>query len=82
METHSISVRLQRITKEYAYVRVPVTDAIMEVDEKGVGRIDPQKLLQGAVELGRLPQVEWYLEDRQFQPHPIQQAPGPGEKWF
>ena len=88
METYSISFRLQRVTKEYAFVRVLVTDEIMRtneygeiiLDERGTARIDGEKMTKRAIELGYLPSVEWYWESQEITPHPIQKAPGPGEK--
>ena len=86
-QTYSISVRLQRLTTEYAYVRVPVTGDIMAVDpsggvaldENGNAHIDPQRMVQRAVELARSPGVTWYQEQQQVQLHPLQKAPEPGE---
>jgi hypothetical protein len=82
METYSVSWRLQRIRTEYAYVRVPVTDEVIKVDEKGTGRIDADKMAQRALELAQSPAVEWYPEDQRVQLHPMQKAPDPGEKWL
>ena len=82
MEIYSVSWRLQRIRMEYAYVRVPVADDVIKVDEKGAGRIDADKMAQRALELGQSSNVEWYPESQQIQLHPIQKAPEPGEKWL
>ncbi len=87
--SYSISVRLRRTITEYCYIRVPVTDDIMQIgeagavvtDEKGQARIDPEKMADQAVQLARLPSVVWYREAEQIQPHPLQKKPEPDEKW-
>ena len=79
METYSISLRLQRITVEYAYVSVPVTSDIITEQEDGTGRIDPTRLLQPAIELGSGPDVKWHEESVEIHPHPTQKPPEPGE---
>jgi hypothetical protein len=50
-ETYSISVRLQRITTEEAYLSVPVDEAIMQDEPAADGRyrIDPGKLWAEAI---------------------------------
>lgn len=76
---YSISLRLRRTTVEYAYVSVPVDDAIVRPDESGVGRIDAERMTAVAVQFGGRPEVVWYPEDRDIVPHPMQKAPEPGE---
>jgi hypothetical protein len=74
------------VTVEYAYVRVPVTDAIMQTDdrgelkadEKGYARIDGEKLFQRGIDIARSGQTKWYREEQTVEPHPIQKAPNPG----
>ncbi|MEV0522003.1 hypothetical protein AB0I66_01155 [Streptomyces sp. NPDC050439] len=76
MTTYSISVRLQRTTVEEAYVSVPVTDAVMQQEpaENGSSRLDKEKFVAAAIELGG--EAEWLPEQQQVALHPIQQAPG------
>ena len=38
--TYSISLRLRRVTVEYAYVNVPIVGDVVKPDEQGVNRID------------------------------------------
>jgi hypothetical protein len=78
--TLSVSWRLRRVTIEYSYVTVPVTESLMKVDEGGSGRIDVQRMEEQAIKLGSLPAVEWYPEEQRIELHPLQKAPGPGEK--
>src|SRR5262249_33620471 len=66
---YSIQFRLQRVTKEYAYVLVPVTEDILDFDGQGGGRINVNKITQRSIDLGQSPEVVWYLEDKQIQPH-------------
>ncbi|MEW2507315.1 hypothetical protein AB0878_43340 [Amycolatopsis sp. NPDC047767] len=75
MATYSISVRLQRTTVEEAYVSVPVGDAVLrdEPEPDGSARLDPQKVMAAAVELGRA--AHWSAEDVRITPHPIQKPP-------
>jgi hypothetical protein len=74
--TYSISVRLQRITTEDAYLSVLVNEAIMHDEPAADGRyrIDPGKLWAEAIRLAEQ-SSDWTIEDRQVTPHPIQQAP-------
>lgn len=75
MASYSISVRLQRTTVEEAYVSVPVTGALMQEgpSEDGSYRLDTEKFVAAATELGR--GADWLPEDQQVALHPIQQAP-------
>lgn len=75
MESYSISVRLQRTTVEEAYVSVPVTGAVMQEEpaEDGSRRLDTEKFVAAAIELGG--GAEWLPEHQQVVLHPIQQAP-------
>lgn len=88
MPTYSISFRIQRTTVEYAYVSVPVTADVMilqedgevQLDEAGTARLDVDKAVQKAVELGEAPELRWHLEKQNIQMHPIQKAPEPDEQ--
>lgn len=80
--TYSISLRLRRVTVEYAYVNVPVVGDVVKPDEQGVGRIDVAELTRRAVEMGRRPEVFWYREEQRVEPHPLQKAPEPGESRY
>jgi hypothetical protein len=77
--TYSVSFRLQRVTVEYAFVKVPVTSDLVVEHPDGTGRIDVPKMMERAVELGQSPSLAWHAEETQIQPHPIQKAPEPGE---
>ena len=77
--TYSISMRLRRVTVEYAYVNVPVAGDLIKSDEQGVGRIDVTLMTRKVVEMGQEPEVVWYREEQRLEPHPIQKAPEPGE---
>ena len=61
--TYSISLRLKRVTVEYAYVNVPVVDDVVKPDEQGVNRIDSGVLTQKAIEMSQSPNVVWYREE-------------------
>lgn len=75
MTSYSISFRLQRTTVEETYVSVPVTDALLreEPAEDGSFRIDTEKFVAAAIELGS--GADWLPENQQVVPHPIQKAP-------
>jgi hypothetical protein len=73
--TYSVSFRLQRTTSEFAFVSVPVSEELIVRQPDGSGRIDVQKMVQRAVELGQAPHVEWQLEGQEVRPHPIQMPP-------
>ncbi|MFI6088439.1 hypothetical protein [Streptomyces sp. NPDC051218] len=75
MTSYSISVRLQRTTVEEAYVSVPVSDAVMQDEraEDGSYRLDTEKFVAAAIELGG--GAAWLPEHQQVALHPIQQAP-------
>jgi len=80
MQTYSISIRLQRTTTEYAYVSVPVNDDLLVKQADGIGRVDPAKLGEISIALGKSDEVRWHPEDQNIQMHPMQQAPEPGER--
>ena len=66
---YSISLRLQRITREEVFVIVPVTDAIIRD-----GSIDFDAFCKEAIKLGLT--ATWKLEaSPEIQPHPIQMPP-------
>jgi hypothetical protein len=73
--TYSVSVRLQRITTEFAFVSVPVSDDLVIQQPDGSGRLNAAKLMERALQLGQAPEVMWRLEDRQVQLHPVQTPP-------
>jgi hypothetical protein len=87
VKTVSVSFRVKRTTIEYAYVQVPVTEAVMashkntteEDRDGGTRRLDPQKLFDRGLELADQPSVPWYPESKLVEPHPIQKAPEPNE---
>ena len=85
--SYSVSLRLRRVTVEYAYVRVPVTGEIMQTDETGTVKadeqghvhIDPGKMVQRGIDLARSGPTRWYPEEETIEPHPIQKAPDADE---
>jgi hypothetical protein len=75
-KTFAVSVRLRRVTTETAYVSVPLMRDLLEPNFDQSGTIDAQKLMQMAVDLGRLPSTIWTLEgEAVITPHPIQTPP-------
>jgi anthranilate/para-aminobenzoate synthase component II len=82
MESYSISLRLQRITVEYAYVSVRVnTDLVVDKGD-GTARLDTDRLMQQAIEIESAAGVKWHPESVDIKPHPTQKAPEPGESDF
>lgn len=80
--SYSVSLRLRRTTVEYAYVNVPVVADLVKPDDQGVGRIDVEVLTRWAIDMGRRPEVAWYREEQQIEPHPLQKAPEPDESRY
>ena len=78
MPTYSVSFRLRRITTEYGYVSVPITDDLIITQADGTGRIDTEKMVERAIALGNSPGLMWREENREVGPHPTQQAPENG----
>ncbi len=79
---YSISLRLKRVTEEYAYVGVPVVGDVIKVDEKGENRFDFDELTRRAIEMSQSPEVVWYREVQKTELHSIQKAPEDGEMRF
>jgi hypothetical protein len=76
MSSYSVQIRLRRTTVECAYILVPVTSELMTDDN----RIDPEKLMRQATDLGRQAFIRWYPEELRVEPHPIQKPCDPGEE--
>lgn len=84
--TYSIVVRVRRVTTEDAYVRVPVTDAVMaaEPDADGHLHLDGGKVMAEARRLAEAAsgsgsaQVAWQVQERDVDLHPVQDAPPEG----
>ncbi len=77
MAINSISIRLQRVRTEHAFVSVEITDAILEPDslDPEKMRISAEKLIQAALELGAAESTKWSPEgEPSVGPHPIQTA--------
>jgi len=70
--TYSVSWRLQRQTTEFAFVSVPVTADLIIEQPDGTGKINVEKMVQRAIEMGQASNIEWQLEVQTIQPHPIQ----------
>ena len=75
VSTYSISLLLQRTTKEVAYVIVPLTADLATIQPDGTFQIDSAKLVRRAIELGHEASVTWQCEDQQIQPNLIQTPP-------
>lgn len=71
----SISVRLQRTKRESAHISVPLTPDLMRSSGASSAKIDVEKLMQAAVELGQQPDITWALEEQVIAPHPVQTPP-------
>jgi hypothetical protein len=69
---YSVNIRLKRVTIEYAYVIVPVTDDMIKPVSQGEGRIDVERVMRRAIQMGQSPGLAWYPESRVVEPHPIQ----------
>jgi hypothetical protein len=77
--SYSISVRVQRVTTEDAYVQVPVNSTVMNVEPEpdGTYHLDTEKVWAEAVRLG-VEVTRWRLESQDVTVHPVQQAPPEG----
>ena len=73
--TYSISLLLQRTTRECAFVVVPVTADLVTAQPDGISQIDSAKMVRRAIELGHEAGVAWQCEDQQIQPNLIQTLP-------
>jgi hypothetical protein len=71
-DTYSIQVRLRRTCHEDAFVSVPVTDAIVDRQPDGTGRINPKALVAAAMQISKDPRVEWKRESMETTMHPVQ----------
>ena len=77
-ESVSVSVRLQRVTTESAHVSVLITPKLIrpDPDDPEKGHIDSDKLIQAAIEQGKLPGTNWKPDDEPvITPYPWQTAP-------
>jgi hypothetical protein len=76
--TLSISVRLRRRQTETALVSVPITEEVMQPNDEGGGRkMDVDKIIEVALQLGKLDSTQWEIEgEPEIQLHPVQNAPG------
>ena len=71
-ETHSVMLRVRRITYEDAFVAVPVTNTIMKKNEDGTFGLDVDAFVAEALRISDDGRVEWKVETSQKEPHPIQ----------
>jgi hypothetical protein len=81
VEKLSISVRLRRVRTESAHVSVLITDELTCSDQSGSGarKLDVDKVMSAALELGRLESTKWEPEEAsEIQLHPVQKAPHGG----
>jgi len=77
-KSFSVSVRLQRVTTETAYVAVPLLEELLQVNANGsrTNTIDAEKLFAAAIELGRHPATHWSVEGEVvITPHSVQSPP-------
>lgn len=77
--TYSIALRLRRVTYEDAYVAVPVTDAILKMDDDGEMRLDFDRFVAAAIQIGGDSRVEWRVESSSTEAHPTQ-GPKPEDR--
>jgi hypothetical protein len=75
----SIQLRVRRVSYEDAYVAVPVTDAITEMQPDGTARINFEAFVAEAIRLCGDPRVQWQLESSEVVPHP-EQGPLPDDR--
>jgi hypothetical protein len=78
MASYSISLRLQRLTTEEAWVSIPVSQEVMKdaPEPDGSWRIDTQKVREAALRLGADPNLRWTPEGASLvTPHPVQRPP-------
>ncbi|MDH5178277.1 MAG: hypothetical protein OEZ39_19815 [Gammaproteobacteria bacterium] len=80
-KTYSVTLRLQRITYEDAFVAVPVTDAITEEKEDGSIGLNVEALFSEAVRISKDQRVDWKAESSETEPHPIQ-SPVPEDRFM
>lgn len=75
--TLSMSVRLRRVRTETTTVSVPITQDVMRPDDEGDGlKMDVDKIIAAALQLGKFDSIEWQIEgEPEIQLHPIQNAP-------
>ena len=75
--TLSISVRLRRRQTETAQVSVPITEEVMQSDDEGGRKMDVDKIIEVALQLGKLDSTQWEIEgEPEIQLHPVQNTPG------
>ncbi len=70
-QTFSISVTLQRLTKESVNVSVPLTPDLLIENTDGTSSPDAEKLFLKAVQLGSITEG-WELESSEISINPIQ----------
>ena len=74
--TFSVSVRLQRVTTETAYVSVPLSQELFSAKPDGSETIDGERVIAAAIELGRQSETRWSVEGEVvITPHPLQTPP-------
>ena len=80
MPAYSIRFTVQRVTREYSYVSVPVTEDLMVEQPDGTFRLNGEMTSRRAVDLAQAPEVKWYAEEQEIRLHPIQKVPEPDER--
>jgi hypothetical protein len=73
----SMSVRLRRVRTETTTVSVPITQDVMRSNEEGGGpKLDVDKIIEAAIQLGKVNSIEWEIEgEPEIQLHPVQNTP-------
>ncbi len=79
---YSVQFRVRRVTTEYCYINVPVTNDLMIPQPDGTGRLNVETMVLRATEISQSSGVKWYIEDQEVEPHPIQKPMEPGEERF
>ena len=72
--TLSMSVRLRRVRTETTTVSVPITQDVMRPSDEGDGlKMDVDKIIEAALQLGKFDSIEWEIEgEPEIQLHPIE----------
>jgi hypothetical protein len=77
IDPHNLHVpfRLQRTTVESAFVSIQATEDSWITEPDGSGRLNVEKLVERALEMGRQGAVSWEVESQNVQLHPVQMPP-------
>ena len=74
--SYSVSFRLRRVTVEEAHVSVPITQERTIQTSENTRKLDVEKLVETALEMGHLPTTVWKPDgEAEVTLHPLQTAP-------